>query len=58
MHAPRRDLAGVATAGVHAGRAPLAAAGVRAQLLRRAARAERAAAERSVSAAAVQLHRV
>lgn len=58
MHAAGRDLAGVAAAGVHAGRAPVAAAGVRAQLLRRAARARRAAAQRPPAAAALQLHGV
>lgn len=58
VHAPGRDLAGVAAAGVHAGRPPVAAAGVRAQLLRRAARADGAAAQRTLAAAAVQLHRV
>lgn len=58
LHAARRHLAGVAAAGVHAGRSPVAAAGVRAQLLRRAARAGRAPAQRPLAAAALQLHRV
>lgn len=58
MHTPGCDLAGVAAAGVHAGSAPVAAAGVRAQLLRRAARAHGAAAQRTLAAAALQLHRV
>lgn len=58
VHAARRHLAGVAAAGVHAGRAPVAAAGVRAQLLRRAARAGGAPAQRARAAAALQLHGV
>lgn len=58
VHAPWRNLAGVAAAGVHAGSAPVAAAGVRAQLLRRAARAYGAATQRTPATAAVQLHRV
>lgn len=58
MHAAGRNLAGIAAAGVHAGRAAVPAAGVRALVLRRAARAGRAAAQRPRAAAAVQLHRV
>lgn len=58
VHAAGRHLAGVAAARVHAGRAPVAAAGVLSQLLRRAARARRAPAQRAPAAAALQLHRV
>lgn len=58
MHAPGRHLAGVAAAGVHAGRAAVPAAGVRALVLRRAARAGGAAAQRPRAAAALQLHGV
>lgn len=58
MHAPGRDLAGIAAPGVHTGSTSVAAAGMRAQLLRRAARAHGATAQRTLAATAVQLHRV
>lgn len=56
LYATRCDLTRVPTPGVHSGRAAVAAAGVRTQLLRRAARADRAASQRALPAAPLQLH--